>query len=40
MRFDAPTIIATKRDGGRLSDAAIDWVIEAYTNGHIADEQM
>jgi thymidine phosphorylase len=30
----------TKRDGGRLSDAAIDWVIEAYTDGHIADEQM
>jgi thymidine phosphorylase len=40
MRFDAPTIISTKRDGGRLSDAAIDWVIDAYTNGQIADEQM
>ncbi len=40
MTFDAPTVIATKRDGGRLSDAAIDWVIDAYTNGRIADEQM
>lgn len=38
--FDAPTVIATKRDGGRLPDAAIDWVIDAYTDGHIADEQM
>jgi thymidine phosphorylase len=38
--FDAPTVIATKRDGGRLSDAAIDWVIEAYTDGRVADEQM
>ena len=40
MTFDAPTIITTKRDGGRLSDAAIDWVIDAYTNEWIADEQM
>jgi thymidine phosphorylase len=40
VSFDAPTIIRTKRDGGRLSDAAIDWVIDAYTNGRIADEQM
>ena len=38
--FDAPTVIRTKRDGGRLSDAAIDWVIDAYTHGRIADEQM
>jgi thymidine phosphorylase len=38
--FDAPTVIRTKRDGGRLSDAAIDWVIDAYTHGQIADEQM
>jgi len=38
--FDAPTVIRTKRDGGALSDAAIDWVIDAYTNGLIADEQM
>ena len=38
--FDAPTVIKTKRDGGRLSDAAIDWVIDAYTHGRVAEEQM
>src|ERR1700739_1369795 len=38
--FDAPTVIRTKRDGGRLSDAAIDWVIDAYTDGRVADEHM
>jgi thymidine phosphorylase len=38
--FDAPTVIKTKRDGGRLADAAIDWVIDAYTHGRIAEEQM
>jgi thymidine phosphorylase len=38
--FDAPTVIRTKRDGGRLSDAAIDWVIAAYTDGRVAEEQM
>lgn len=38
--FDAPTVIRTKRDGGRLSDAAIDWVIDAYTHGRVAEEQM
>ena len=38
--FDAPTVIRTKRDGGHLSDAAIDWVIDGYTHGRVADEQM
>ncbi len=38
--FDAPTVIRTKRDGGRLSDAAIDWVIDAYLRGGVGDEQM
>jgi len=38
--FDAPTVIRTKRDGNRLSDGAIDWVIDAYTRGQIAAEQM
>ncbi len=33
-------MIRTKRDGGRLSDEAIDWVIDAYTDGDVADEQM
>jgi thymidine phosphorylase len=38
--FDMPTVIGTKRDGGRLSDAAIDWVVDAYTEGRVAEEQM
>ncbi|SUA77017.1 Pyrimidine-nucleoside phosphorylase [Nocardia otitidiscaviarum] len=33
-------IITTKRDGGELSDAQIDWVIDAFTRGEVADEQM
>ncbi|KZS70811.1 thymidine phosphorylase [Mycobacterium kansasii] len=40
FEFDAPTVIRTKRDGGRLSDAAIDWVIRAFTDGRVAPEQM
>lgn len=40
FEFDAPTVIRTKRDGGRLSDAAIDWVIKAFTDGRVAPEQM
>ena len=31
--FDAPTVIRTKRDGGVLSDAAIDWVIVGGESG-------
>ncbi len=38
--FAAPEVIRTKRDGGRLSDAQIDWVIDAYTRGGVAEEQM
>jgi thymidine phosphorylase len=38
--FDAPTLIRAKRDGDRLPDAAIDWVIDAYTHGQVAEEQM
>ena len=38
--FDAPSVIRTKRDGNALSPAAIDWVIDAYTRGEVADEQM
>ncbi|RZT18819.1 thymidine phosphorylase [Mycobacterium sp. BK558] len=38
--FDAPTVIRTKRDGGVLSDAAIDWVIDAYTHDRVTDGQM
>ncbi|WP_370500739.1 thymidine phosphorylase [Mycolicibacterium sp. jd] len=38
--FDMPSIIRTKRDGGVLSDDAIDWVIDAYTHGRVAEAQM
>jgi len=38
--FDAVDIIRTKRDGGVLSPSQIDWVIDAYTRGVVADEQM
>ncbi len=38
--MDVIEVIRTKRDGGRLSDAQIDWVIGAYTAGTVADEQM
>ncbi|MEV4611881.1 thymidine phosphorylase [Kitasatospora sp. NPDC049258] len=38
--MDAPSVIRTKRDRGELSDAQIDWVIDAYTRGEVADEQM
>src|SRR5690606_1076321 len=38
--FDAIDVIITKRDGGELSDAQIDWVVDAYTRGEVADEQM
>ena len=38
--FDAVDVIRTKRDSGRLSDAQIDWVVDAYTRGIVADEQM
>jgi thymidine phosphorylase len=38
--FDAVEVIITKRDGGALSDAQIDWMVDAYTRGVVADEQM
>ena len=38
--FAAVEVIATKRDGGELSDAQIDWVVDGYTRGTVADEQM
>ncbi|MFP5283373.1 MAG: thymidine phosphorylase, partial [Actinomycetes bacterium] len=37
---DAVEIIRTNRDGERLTDAQIDWVIDAYVRGVVADEQM
>ncbi len=38
--LDAVSIIRTKRDGGELSHAQIDWVIDGFTRGVVADEQM
>ncbi len=40
MSFDAVDVIRAKRDKGELSDGQIDWVIDAYTKGDVADEQM
>jgi thymidine phosphorylase len=33
-------VIVAKRDGRRLTDDQIDWVVAAYTRGEVADEQM
>jgi thymidine phosphorylase len=37
---DAVDVIRAKRDRRELSDTQIDWVIDAYTRGAVADEQM
>ena len=38
--FDVVDVIRTKRDGHRLADDQIDWVIDAYTRGVVAEQQM
>ncbi len=38
--FAAVEIIAAKRDKHEISDPQIDWIIDAYTRGVVADEQM
>ncbi len=38
--FSAPEIIALKRDRGELSDAQIDWFVDAYVRNVVAEEQM
>jgi thymidine phosphorylase len=38
--FDAVQLITIKRDKGELSTPQINWMIDAYTRGYIADEQM
>lgn len=38
--FDAVDVIRMKRDRHTLPPEAIDWVIDAYTRGAVADEQM
>lgn len=37
---DAVEVISTKRDKGELSTSQIEWVVDAYTRGVVADEQM
>lgn len=39
-RFNAVDVIAAKRDKHALTYEQIDWVIDAYTRGAVADEQM
>jgi thymidine phosphorylase len=39
-RHDAVEVITAKRDRGELTDSQIDWVVDAYTRGVVADEQM
>jgi thymidine phosphorylase len=38
--MEAVDVIRAKRDGGELSAEQIDWVIDAYVRGAVADEQM
>ena len=38
--FDAVDLIVAKRERRALTTAEIDWLIDAYTRGAIADEQM
>jgi thymidine phosphorylase len=38
--FAAVDVILAKRDGEALTDAQVDWVVDAYTRGAVAEEQM
>ena len=38
--FAAVEVISAKRDHNELTDLQIDWVVDAYTRGAVADEQM
>ncbi len=38
--YAAVDVIVAKRDQHELTDAQIDWVLDAYTRGVVADEQM
>ena len=40
MSFDAIQLILQKREKGELSTEGINWLIENYTKGNVADEQM
>ncbi len=38
--FDVVDLIRTKRDKGALTTEQISWMVDAYTRGYVADEQM
>ncbi len=38
--FDAVDVIRIKRDGGVVPEAALRWLIDAYTRGYVSDAQM
>lgn len=38
--FDTVQVIQKKRNGGSLSTKEINWLVDAYTRGYIAEEQM
>ncbi|MGW6744717.1 thymidine phosphorylase [Streptomyces sp. NPDC055025] len=38
--MDVISVIRAKRDRGELTPEQIDWVLDAYTRGEVADEQM
>ncbi|MGI5470529.1 thymidine phosphorylase [Streptomyces sp. CA-132043] len=38
--MDAISVIRAKRDRAELTDDQIDWIIDAYTRGEVAHEQM
>ena len=40
QQHDAIEVIRAKRDRQELSDSQIDWVVDAYTRGQVAEEQM
>ncbi|HEX4248686.1 MAG TPA: thymidine phosphorylase [Pseudonocardia sp.] len=40
MTPNAVEVIKAKRDGDRLTDEQIDWVVASYTEGAVAEEQM
>jgi len=39
-RMDIVNLICAKRDGHELKDAEIDWIMDAYVRGAVADEQV
>lgn len=40
MSFSAVELIIKKREHGKLETAEINWLVENYTSGNVADEQM